>query len=98
LTLECLAAPDYDTIDLAMARAFLEGYAQQRALSVEEMRMLPALVRANYLWLVMFRLLEWADSGSERAVASLRRSVERRFPGLQKQWSELLAVCERVGA
>jgi homoserine kinase type II len=97
LTLECLAAPDYDSIDLKMARAFLDGYAEQRRLSVEEARLIPPLVRANYLWMVMFRLLQWADSGSERAVASVRRSVERRFPGLSGQWSELAAVCEGVG-
>ncbi|MGH2610764.1 MAG: phosphotransferase, partial [Tepidiformaceae bacterium] len=93
LTLECLEAPDYDTIDLGMARAFLQGYAGHTRLGAEEARLIPALVRAAFLWLVMFRLLEWADSGSERAVQSVRRSVERRFPGLAAQWSELSLVC-----
>lgn len=96
LTLECLAAPDYDSIDLAMARPFLEGYTAQRPLRAEEARLIAPLVRANYLWLVMFRLLEWADSGSERAVLSVRRSVERRFPALVGQWGELTAMCEGV--
>lgn len=97
---DCTAPPDYNAIDVDRAAAFVEGYARMRPLSVDEIEMLPALVRAAILGLVAFRLAEWTAGLSDRAKASIERTVRSRFPALDSGESRLrsaLAGAVRTG-
>jgi homoserine kinase type II len=82
LVLDCMAPPDYNVLDCDRAAAFIDGYARTRPLAENEVELLPALVRAAVITLVAFRLGEWHAGINPRAVASIERSVSRRFPGL----------------
>jgi Ser/Thr protein kinase RdoA (MazF antagonist) len=79
--LDCLD-PSGDRIDPAAAGAFVEGYAAARPLPDYERRMLPALVRAQMLWFVAFRLMQWSVDRSPAPVQSIARTVNRRLPAL----------------
>jgi Ser/Thr protein kinase RdoA (MazF antagonist) len=89
LWLDCLEPPAHDAIDIRAAAALAEGYAGLRNLSAQETALIPALVRAHMLVFVALRLTEWA-SGSKRSVASIARTVERRFPALEASSGPLL--------
>lgn len=79
--LDCLDASG-DRIHPGAAAAFIEGYAGARPLLDQEQRMLPALVRAQMLWFIAFRLMQWLYDGLPQAVESIARTVNRRFPAL----------------
>lgn len=87
--LDCLQAPAYDAINVRAATALAEGYAGLRTLSAQETALVPALIRAHMLVFVALRLMQWA-SGSKQAVASIARTVERRFPALEAASGPLL--------
>lgn len=70
----------YNPLDLRLAKAFLEGYESVRPLAEEEWRLLPALVRAELLRFIAFRLVEWRLLGSERSVGSITRTATVRLP------------------
>ena len=65
--------------DIAIARSFLEGYQEARLLDDIEWLLLPGLMRAQLVHFCAFRLVEWKLLGSERAVASIGRTVAERF-------------------
>jgi homoserine kinase type II len=92
IALECLEPPTFDAIDPRYAHAFLDGYASQRPLRPEEAQLIVPLVRAAQLLLVTLRLTEWASDTNPRAVASIARSAQRRFPALEARTSTLRAL------
>ena len=89
LWLDCLEAPAHDGINVPAARALVEGYARTQMFSERDVRMLPALIRGHFLWFVAFRLMQWR-SGDEKALASIKRTAERRFPALDAVSSQLV--------
>ena len=88
---ECMDAQDYNSIDLGFAAAFLGGYEHERRLDDAEWALLPALFRAQLLWFVTYRLVEWRTTGGQRPVASIARTVEKRLPALDAVTPGLLA-------
>lgn len=109
LALDCREAPEHDAIDVKQAEAFAAGYLEGARLEDGELAMVPALVRAQWLWLVNLRLRQWAEGsttgwgnlsvegdGRERALASIARSVERRFPALEARSGALVEALQRA--
>ena len=95
---DCTLPPDHNVIDPVRVGAMLEGYSRTRRPQTTELEMLPALLRAAILMLVAHRLAEWKAGASDRAVASIERSVAARFPALDEVIPELEhVVTEAVG-
>jgi len=70
----------YNPLDIKLAKAFLEGYEAVRPLSDSEWDLLPALVRAELLRFLTFRLVEWKLEGPEGPIGSITRTTTVRFP------------------
>lgn len=85
IALDCLAPPTHNAIDPDAVRAFVGGYLEHTRLGDVELRLLVPLVRACMLWLVAFRLTQWAEGDRARAVRSIERSVVTRFPALAQR-------------
>jgi homoserine kinase type II len=92
IELDCLKPPAYDAIDPAAMRAFLSGYLAETRLSTEELGLIVPLLRAQILWLVGFRLAEWATGATEKARRSIARSATRRLPSLDRRAPALTAA------
>ena len=90
--LDCLRAPAYDEIDPAAARAFLAGYLAETRLGDAELRLIVPLIRAWWLWGVNFRLLQWVDGSNPKALRSIARTLNARFPGLDRMEGEINAA------
>ena len=100
LSLDCLTPPVFDAVSPEAAGAFIAGYAGLRRLSEEEIALVPALIRAAWLSLVTFRLVQWHEGWlpAGRAVASVARTVERRFPALDGGAPALIEAVRRANA
>ena len=69
-------------LDLAHARALLEGYETVRPLGDDEWALLPALVRASLLRWVAYCLARWRASGG--APDPIIRTMTVRFPAFEQ--------------
>ena len=72
--------------------AFLRGYEEERPLDDAEWDVLPALARAQLLFHVAIRLVEWRLLGDDGVPHSVARTVGRRLPRteqLERQLGEL---------
>jgi homoserine kinase type II len=96
LALDCLRPPDYDTVDPNAARALVAGYAAEAPLTATERALVVPLIRASFLWLVAFRLTEWAAGAPNRAEKSIARRVHRRFPGLDRDAPAIALAIEHA--
>jgi homoserine kinase type II len=98
LCIECLdLAANHDAIDLRFAEAFLNGYATAHPLDPAEAALLVPLCRAWYLAFVALRLTQWTTATSPKAIASIVRTAERRFPALEAIAPQLATVAHHAG-
>lgn len=98
IALDCLAPPAYNEIDPAAVRAFVGGYVEYTPLSEAELRLIVPLVRACHLWLVAYRLTQWASAENAKALASIERSIACRFPSFERRRTELDAAVAQAAA
>ncbi len=92
LALECLAAPNYDSIDLRAASAFLRAYFEHRRPTEQTADIILALLRAYLLRYAGYCLGRWYATRDEQDMASVLRTAERRLPALSQQRAELKAM------
>jgi homoserine kinase type II len=81
----------YSNWEAAATRSFLEGYEAVRQLDDSEWTLLPALMRAQMVHFCAFRLVEWKMLDSERAVASIARTVKERFAAVDAMAAAMAA-------
>jgi homoserine kinase type II len=99
VALDCLAPPAYNEIDPAAACAFVGGYAEHTPLSDAELQLLVPLMRAFIVWLVAWRLSQWAEGErGDEPLRSIQRSVSTRFPSFVRQREELEAAVLQAAA
>ena len=88
---DCLELPSA----VVLASAFIEGYARSRRMDEREARLIAPLVRSATLWLCVYWLLQWHEGGVA-AVASIARTVERRFPAVEAMAGPLTEAARRT--
>jgi homoserine kinase type II len=93
ISLDCLAPPAYDEINPALVAEFVGGYTEHAPLSDDELQLVVPLARAAMLWLVAWRLAQWARGDQpDDALRSLQRTVTSRFPAFARLRGELEAA------
>lgn len=99
LAFDCLAPPAYNEIDPSAVRAFLGGYVELSPLTDAEVQLLVPLMQACIVWLVAWRLAQWAEGeGGDAPVRSIQRSVAARFPSFAQHRPALEAAVLQAAA
>ncbi len=93
IALGCLAPPAYNEIDITAMRAFVAGYTEHTPLSDAEVQLIVPLLRAAIVWMVQWRLSQWAEGQhGDQPLRSIQRSVLYRFPAFTRRRDELEAA------
>lgn len=96
ITADCMLRPESNVPDPARVEALIRGYTGGRRLTEAEIAAMPALLRARWLWLATWRMVQWATGvHPEWSAASVVRTVEHRLPGLDRVTPAVLAAVQR---
>lgn len=86
-------------IDATLYEAFLGGYQEESPLGGAEVALLPAVLRANLLWLVALPLSLWASGDpAPYLLPSARHTATVQLPRLRAQAEALTAVARLVAS
>jgi homoserine kinase type II len=94
---DCRAPPAYNDIDPEAAGAFVAGYSEHAPLSDQELQLVTPLARAYLLWLVAYRLTEWAQTGSTAALRGIQRTAGVRLRSFAERRDGLEAAVLQAG-
>lgn len=95
VVLDCADPPTYNRLRPEYVEAFVAGYTAVSPLAEAEVNLLVPLARAYFLWLIAYRLCERRAGFPERAVRSVRRSLEIRLVNMERDRPALAAAVRR---